>query len=319
MTNSCRCWLLLIMSLPTSQASARMRIWRALKAAGCGVLRDGVYLLPESPAYRAQLEDQADDIRAEGGMSFVIEFTASNPSQEQAFVALFDRSEDYARLLVGVQEVARELEVSLPAGLQRRVERLRRTFDEIAGVDFFPGNGRQQAVSALDALEQALSERLSPDEPRSALRSIERLDRADFQSRVWATRRRPWIDRLASAWLIRRFVDPDARFVWLSVPGECPPHALGFDFDGARFTHVGMLVTFEVLLSSFDLDRDAALGRLAGLVRYLDTGGIPVPEAPGLAALIRGMQQRLDDDDELLAEAEAVFDSFYLYFTGTDT
>jgi hypothetical protein len=312
-------WLLLVMSLPTSRASARMRIWRALKAAGCGVLRDGVYLLPESEMFRKLLETQAEDIRSEGGIAYVLDFTAGDDAREEAFAALFDRSDDYARVLTGVQELARTLQSELPDGLQRRVERLRRAFAEIAAVDFFPGQGRQQAASAVETLEQALFERLSPDEPRSVQRGIERLVRADFESRVWATRRRPWIDRLASAWLIRRFVDPKARFLWLTAPLECPPDALGFDFDGARFTHVGLRVTFEVLLSSFDLDRDAALGRLAALVRYLDTGGIPVPEAPGLAALIRGMQQRLDDDDQLLTEAETVFDSFYLDFTGRDT
>jgi len=312
-------WLLLIMSLPTSQASARMRIWRALKAAGCGVLRDGVYLLPDSAAFRSVLEAQAEDIRSEGGMSQVVVFTANDQAQEAAFAALFDRSDDYAQVLAGVQQLARTLKSSLPDGFPRRVERLRRSFSDIAAVDFFPGEGRRQAESAVEALEQALSERLSPDEPRCAQGSIERLARANFQARVWATRRRPWIDRLASAWLIGRFIDPHGRFLWLAAPGDCPPDALGFDFDGARFTHVGVRVTFEVLLASFSLDRDPALTRLGALVRYLDTGGLPVPEAPGLAALIRGMQQRLADDDALLTEARKVFDSYYLDFTGTDT
>jgi hypothetical protein len=311
-------WSLLVMSLPTPQASVRMRIWRALKAAGCGVLRDGVYLLPESETCRTCLETQAEDIRREGGFAHVLAFTTVDQAQADAFTALFDRSDDYAQLLVAVEELARTLAAELPVGLQRRVERLRRTFAEIAAVDFFPGEARQQAANAVEALEQAVAERLSPDEPRSVQRNIERLDRAGFQSRIWATRRRPWIDRLASAWLIGRFIDPHARFLWLTAPRECPPDALGFDFDGATFTHVGAKVTFEVLLASFSLDRNPALVRLAGLVRYLDTGGIPTPEAPGIAALIRGMQQRLADDDALLAEAHKVFDSLYLHFTGAD-
>ena len=314
-----RGWLLLVMSLPTPQASARMRIWRALKAAGCGVLRDGVYLLPASEAFRNCLEAQADDIRNEGGTAHVLACSTGDQAQARAFTVLFDRSDDYAQVLVAVEELARMLASELPVGLQRRVERLRRTLAEIVAVDFFPGEAREQAANAVAALEQAVSERLSPDEPRCVPGSIESLDRADFQSRVWATRRRPWIDRLASAWLIRRFIDPHARFLWLTAPGEYPPDVLGFDFDGARFTHVGVRVTFEVLLTSFSLDRDPALIRLGALVRYLDTGGLPVPEAPGLAALIRGMQQRWADDDELLAEAQKMFDSFYLDFTGPDT
>ena len=312
-------WLSLVMSLPTPQASARMRIWRALKAAGCGVLRDGVYLLPESEAFRNFLEAQADDIRSEGGAAHVLGFTTGDQAQREAFTALFDRSDDYAQVLVAVEDLARTLASELSVGLQRRVERLRRTLAEIVAVDFFPGQGRRQAECAVAALEQAVSERLSPDEPRGVQGRIERFDRADFQSRVWATRRRPWIDRLASAWLVRRFIDPHARFLWLTAPGECPPDALGFDFDGATFSHVGAKVTFEVLLANFGLTADTGLVRLAALVHYLDVGGIPVAEAPGLAALIRGMQQRLDDDDQLLTEAEKLFDSFYLDFSGPDT
>jgi hypothetical protein len=149
-------------------------------------------------------------------------------------------------------------------------------------------------------------------------RRIKRLHREDYQGRVWATRRRPWIDRLASAWLIGRFIDPGARFVWLDTAADCPTDALGFDFDGAPFTHVGAKVTFEMVLTSFGLTDDPALSRLGGVVHYLDVGGIPVPEAAGLEMLIRGMHQRLTNDDALLSEVRKVFDSFYLAFSGND-
>jgi hypothetical protein len=96
------------------------------------------------------------------------------------------------------------------------------------------------------------------------------------------------VDRVASAWLIRRFIDPDARFLCLKEPQDCPPEAVGFDFDGAEFTHLGARITFEVLMASFDLDEDRALRRIGALVHYLDVGGIPVPEATGFAAILAG-------------------------------
>jgi hypothetical protein len=150
-----------------------------------------------------------------------------------------------------------------------------------------------------------------------ALRAqIKRLHVEDYQSRVWATRQRPWIDRLASAWLIRRFIDPNAGFLWLATPADCPEHALGFDFDGAAFTHVGAKVTFEVLTASFGLTEDAGLIRLGALVHYLDVGGIPIPEASGLETLMQGLSQRFGDDDALVSEAGKIFDALYLAFSG---
>lgn len=127
-----------------------------------------------------------------------------------------------------------------------------------------------------------------PDEPRSIQADIPRLERAKFCAKVWATRRRPWVDRLASAWLIRRFIDPEAHFVWLAHPSQCPVGALGFDFDGADFTHVGEKVTFEVLIASFGLEQDMGLQRMAALVHYLDVGGAPVAEAVGLKLMLAG-------------------------------
>jgi hypothetical protein len=119
---------------------------------------------------------------------------------------------------------------------------------------------------------------------------------------------------VASAWLIRRFIDPQARFKWLAKPSDCPKSALGFDFDGATFTHVGDRVTFQTLLVSFGLEDDPALRRLGALVHQLDVGGEPVPEAAGFEAVMAGARERLDDDDALLAEMTAVLDSLHAHF-----
>ena len=155
---------------------------------------------------------------------------------------------------------------------------------------------------------------LSPDEPHETEGRVPRLDIDQYQGRVWATRRRLWVDRVASAWLIRRFIDRDARFRWLAKPSDCPKSALGFDFDGAAFTHVGDRVTFETLMASFALEDDAALARLAAMVHQLDVGGEPVPEATGFEAVMAGARERLPDDDALLAEMSTVLDSLYAHF-----
>ncbi len=164
-------------------------------------------------------------------------------------------------------------------------------------------------------MSKRIASLLSPDEPHDTDGAIPRLDASQYQGRTWATRRRLWVDRVASAWLIRRFIDRGARFEWLARPSDCPKSALGFDFDGATFTHVGDRVTFETLLASFGLDGDAALVRLGALVRALDTGGDPVPEAKGFEAVMAGARERLTDDDALLAEMSAVLDSLYSHFT----
>jgi hypothetical protein len=111
--------------------------------------------------------------------------------------------------------------------------------------------------------------------------------------------------------LIRRFIDRKAKFLWLDNPKKCPKTALGFDFDGAAFTHVGSRVTFEVLATSFGLDADPAIARIAVVVHYLDVGGAPVPEAPGIEVVLAGLRTAATDDDKLLAETGRVFDGLY--------
>src|SRR5258706_11731711 len=155
---------------------------------------------------------------------------------------------------------------------------------------------------------------MSPNNPHPTGGRIPLLDPAKYQGRTWATRRRPWVDRVGSAWLIRRFIDPKARLRWLAKPSDCPKSALGFDFDGATFTHVDDRVTFETLMASFGLEDNAALMRLAAMVHLLDVGGEPVPEAKGFEAVMAGARERLPDDDALLGEMSTVLDSLYAHF-----
>lgn len=304
-------WLALILSLPTRNATARMRVWRSLKALGCGVLRDGVYLLPENAATRAALDHESAEVRAAGGTAHVVRVEPLDEQQPLAWREMFDRTDDYARLMADLRAVKSALKLATAATLARRLAGLRRGFEDIARIDFFPGAAHGQAAALLEDTSAALQALRVPDEPRPVVRAIPRLRSENFQRRVWATRRRPWVDRLASAWLIRRFIDRQARFRWLAKPQDCPARAIGFDFDGARFTHVGNRVTFEVLLAAFGLDANPALERVARVVHYLDAGGVPVDDAAGLGRILAGARSRTRSDDALLAEAVRIFDFFY--------
>lgn len=308
-------WLALITSLPTRNATARMRIWRALKALGCAVLRDGVYLLPDHLSARPALQAQAAEALAAGGTAQVVGISAVDPQQAAAFCALFDRSTEYTQLKNALDAFIHTLATLDAVAAKRTLGRLRRDFEAIVAIDYFPAAAREQIAAELAQAEAAYQTHINPDEPHAGTGSIQRLPSAEYQNRTWATRRRLWMDRMASAWLIRRFIDRQPAFVWLERPQDCPDGALGFDFDGATFTHVGNRVTFEVLLASFGLEHDLALIRIGALVHYLDVGGIPVAEAVGLEIVLKAMQTRCPDDDTLLAEASRLFDDLYAAFT----
>ena len=300
-------WLLLILSAPGQQPALRMRLWRGLKALGVGVVRDGVYVLPDRAGFRESLQAQADEVIAAGGTAQLLD--VRGPSGE--FAALLDRTADYAHLIKEIQSVSNRLKKLKKNELGRTIDKLRRDFEETANIDFFPGAAQQQASSAIDALTLAVNQILAPGEPHAAAGRIKKLNTQDYQDRVWATRRLPWIDRLASAWLIRRFIDPQARIKWLNQPADCPKRALGFDFDGATFSHVGDKVTFEVLVVAFGLGADPFLVKIGALVHYLDVGGIPVPDAAGLETIIHGVRKQFTNDDEFLVAAERILDFIY--------
>lgn len=303
-------WQLLVLSLPTENATARMRAWRSLKAAGAAALRDGVYLLPGGDGHGATLAAVADDVRASGGEAQVF---GAEPGAGNDHRALFDRSADFGALLAEIGGCRAALAADTAAQVVKQARKLRKAFDQLAAIDFFGGEARRQTEAALRSLEVDAARAGSRDEPHAMALAIERLDRDQFRARVWATRRRPWVDRLASAWLIRRCIDPQARFLWLKSPADCPKRAVGFDFDGATFTHVGARVTFETLLASFGLETPALL-RLGVLVHGLDAGGVMPAEAAGVERVLAGMRDAIADDDQLLLAAAGVFEGLLVAF-----
>ena len=306
-------WSLLLVTLPTQPNAVRLRIWRALKALGCAALRDGAYVLPahEAPA----LEALAVEVRDNGGQASVLSLFPRDELQKQEVLALFERTEAYAAWNESVK-TSFAIYQTLPEADARK--RLRVTSDALSAIkqiDYYAGAAATDADAMLLLLRQAFDARFSKGEPQATPAKVARLDAAKFQGKRWATRARPWVDRMACAWLITRFIDPQARFVWLQDLSKAPKGVLGFDYNGARFSHVGTQgnerVTFEMLMQSFGLEVDAQLQSIAQLVHYLDAGGIPVAQAAGLEAILGGLREVHADDDALIKATGAVFDALY--------
>ena len=304
-------FLALLTSLPTGNSTLRMRVWRALKSTGCAVLRDGVYLLPADTPRAAALAEAESEIKAAGGFAMTVELNLKTSAQLEHVRRLFDRREDYSALLARIGAARAAMRRLGKRKADTLVQRLRRSFEELSEVDFYPGQAQAQARAAMSALEGEARRLFSGGEPHPSKRKLRRLDPAKYRNRTWATRQDLWVDRLACVWLIKRFIDRTARFAWIDRLRDRPKSTVGFDFDGAEFTHAGGRVTFEVLLSSFGLDGDPALASIGHAVHFLDTGGIPAADAKGLETMLRGIKAKARNDDEVALEASKVFDLLY--------
>jgi hypothetical protein len=308
-------WLLLVTSLPGHQGALRLRVWRSLRVLGAAALRDGVYIAPSVKSASGAFEKQLAEIKAAGGSGSIFTLRDIPANEEEPLLALFDRTEQYQQLASSFAHFLDRLSSLSEVEARRLLRQLQREFRAVEAIDFFRRNDKPSAQSKLEEAERAFVRTFSPDEPIAIEVPIPRNKTTDFRSRLWATRSHLWVDRVCSAWLIRRFIDPEAKFRWLKRAEDCPNKAIGFDFDGAEFTHVGDYVTFEVLLLSFGLEGDIALVKIASLVRVLDVGGNPVPEAPGFEAILSGARERCTTDDDLLADMTQVLNDLYHAFS----
>ena len=298
-------WLVIVVQMPLEDPAARMRVLRTLEALGAAVMREGAYLLPETPTNRQSLETLADYIVKCAGQAYGLQVRASSPAQDDAFRRLFDRTARYDSLVKTVESLRVGFGVSDPSAISRVLQKQRREFEAISALDFFPTAARERAARAIAEADAAVSKLLFPQSSGQAGPA------ENLLGRTWATRKPLWADRLASAWLVRRFVDPEGKVVWLDKSQEPPAGAVGFAFEGAHFANSETRVTYEEILVSLKLAGNPALARIGSLVHFLEARGTPVPEAAGVQTLLQGAVRRARNEDELLSEAEKTFDLLY--------
>jgi hypothetical protein len=299
-------WLVIVTRLPTDDPASRMRVLRTLESLGTAVMREGVYVLPDTADNRHALERLAQYAAQNAGSATVLRVESADATQQEQFERLFDRSARYAELTKTIESLRVGYGVSDAGALSRVLHKQRRELEAIAALDFFPTAARERALQALAAAEAEVRQLLFPAQPGARLQSEE-----PVHGRTWATRRPLWADRLACAWLIRRFIDPDAKLQWLDKGAACPAEAIGFGFEGARFGNSDARVTFEQMLAELGLAGNAALARIGSIVHFLEVRGMPVPEAAGVQTLLQGAVRRSASDDELRREAEKTFDLLY--------
>lgn len=307
-------WFLFIVRLSGRQTASRMRLWRALKTSGAALLRDGVYLAAENNHTLLCLDRCQQEIEQSGGRAYRFPVELSS-TQRREWLPLFDRSAAYMALQKSIQTLLRQLLRGTEGRVRQKLAQLQTDFDTTVAMDFFPTDLQTKTGTSLTACTLAVDQHFSDGEPHPRRGIIPQRAIADYQGRTWATRQHLWVDRVACAWLIQRFIDKRARFVWLKDTAKCPKHALGFDFDNACFTHSGDKVTFEVLLASFNLQADPALSQLAAMIHYLDVGGVAISEADGFAAILTGARARCRNDNALLKAMLPILDDLYQAFS----
>jgi hypothetical protein len=304
--------LLLLIGLPPTPSSLRVRVWRRLRSLGAVALKRSAYLLPDTPERYEDFQWLAQEIQRDGGDATLIRVQQIENVGPGDVLRLFHepRDRDYRQLAVRYRKVLQRLDKKSEKTRARvgdELARLSKDHQRIRDIDFFdaPGGAEVRRV------EEAIAMRTRrPESPRTEERPS--LDLTKLRGRRWVTRPRPHIDRIASAWLIKRFIDAEAVFVF-TAPAEFPSDAIPFDAPGVELSHQGEDCTFETLVKRARL-RDRRLARLAELVHEADLrdGKYPHEEARGIDVAIRALLAASPDDHQVLAQGMSLFEGLYV-------
>jgi hypothetical protein len=303
--------LLLLVGVPPMPSSLRVRVWRRLRSLGAVPLKRSAYLLPDTPERYEDFQWLAQEIQREGGEATLIRVEQIENVTPEQVVRLFHepRDHDYRQLAARYRTVLQRLDRKSPARRARAEEELARLAKEhqrIRSIDFMDAPGGAE-VRRLEEVIAMRSRR--PESARHEERPT--VDLSRLRGRRWVTRPRPHIDRIASAWLIKRFIDPQAQIVF-APPSEFPKDAIPFDAPGVELSHQGEDCTFETLVKLARL-RDRRLARLAELVHEADLrdGKYPHEEARGIDLAIRALLAASTDDHQVLAGGMTLFEGLY--------
>lgn len=311
-------WLLLIHQIPPKPSYLRVKIWRRLRNLGAVSIKNSVYALPASDETHEDFQWVQREIVEGGGEATICEARFVDGLDDDQVSRLFnaERDADYRALAADAKKALAQLpDRGAPAAAVKsdaatQLRRLDRRLRQIADIDFFAARGRAEAEAAIAAIAKRVS-------PAPAASPDGALDADAFKDKVWVTREKVFVDRIASAWLIRRFVDADARFRFVAGREHKPKkNEIRFDMFEAEFTHDGDKCTFEVMAERFRPD-DAALSILAHVVHDIDLkdGKFGRDEAKGLATVVTGIAAEDADDETRLREGGIVFDALYRAFS----
>ncbi len=309
---------MLVHQLPTHPSNLRVRTWRRLQQIGAIALKQAVYVLPNSANSREDFEWLRTEIEGAGGEAAVFTATTVDRWTDEALVNEFLRTREEA-----YKELAREVEVILPRldpGRSRRrkmpsarvVQQLGERLAAIERIDFFGSAGRDKAAGLLKQIQERM--RGGPRAP-----SKQPSELTEYHNRLWVTRPRPGVDRMSCAWLIRRFVDANAQFDFVSDRKGVADGAVAFDMYGGDFTHRGEQCSFEVLCETFHL-QEPALVAISQIVHDLDLKDqrFGRKEAAAIGLVIEGLQLSKGDDHDLLAQGMGMFEALYLALMRSD-
>lgn len=318
-SNSRQRWLLLIHQLPTKPAYFRVKIWRRLQGIGAVAVKSTVYALPANAETQEDFEWLLKEITEGGGEAMMCEARLIDGLSDNQVRGLFDtaRDEDFETVVKEARALSAKLDTPATqeetAEVRTQVRRLRKRLADVVAIDFFGATGRLSAESLVAGLEARIAEekQMAGEQPQTASHAI-----TDLKSRTWVTRRGVHVDRIACAWLIRRFIDPDAVIRFVSSKGYVPNEGeLRFDMFEGEFTHEGDRCSFEVLLARAGL-ADPALQAIGEIVHDIDLkdGKYGREETTGIAHLVAGIAIANQDDDQRIAQGGPVFDNLYQYF-----
>jgi hypothetical protein len=306
--STARRWLMLVHQLPATPSNLRVRTWRRLQDLGAVALKQSVYVLPDSATAREDFEWLKVEIEGSGGEASVFVADAVDAAADAELVEEFRRSRQaaYSELAAELQRSQRtSLKVKKP-GRRDHLARHRQRLASIEKIDFFGAAGRDRVLALLSAADTTAATAPPPKHSETG---------NDYANRIWVTRPLPGVDRMGSAWLIRRFIDPAARFDFCADAKAVPKGSVSFDMFGGEFTHRGRHCTFETLCAQFSIT-DPAVLRLGHVVHDIDLKDsfFGAPEAPTVGAAIEGLQLACADDHALLEQGIGLFEALYRSF-----
>jgi len=314
-------WLFLVHQVYTPNSKERVKVWRAIKKTGAVLYRNSVYVLPYSKERLEDFQWVCQQINDSKGEASIFISNAESGKEDRTLEALFRkaRAEDYASLVAAAGHLLRRINAARNRrrttdgqrdAFHKEYRQIREAFEDIRKIDFFSGSIPKGVIQIMEDISARFA---SPEHVVSSF--VKNYSPKDFRKRLWATREGIHIDRLCSAWLIRRFIDPSAKFVF-GAEDALPPNAIPFDVFGAEFGHHGEDCTFETLAKAFRI-RDTAIKQIAEIIHDIDLKDHKFgrSEANGLDLVIRSLADSIHDDHKLLEIGSSILDGLYQSFS----